>query len=229
MAALDPWGRPVSGEHQPSPRAALLCKPRLLTRLIQRALSTLAPAVARANPLLAEPLEQRILMSAEPLLTQVNGNLDVSGEIEHIAYAFKEDVRVILETPAPDIQTQTRKNLATGADWLSKGADADLIDISSAQLLDLGTAPPVAKKVDTTGGAGQSTQSVRWVGPLLGGNWSAAANWSTSLVPTAIDDVFIDIAGPATIFISGGIARAGTLTCAANLTLSGGTLELSGV
>jgi len=68
--------------------------------------------------------------------------------------------------------------------------------------------------------------SVEWVN-ADGGNWHTAANWSTGVVPTADDDVFIgDTVNPVTI-VSGTVAIQ-SLVANGSLELAGGTLDLAG-
>ncbi len=63
-----------------------------------------------------------------------------------------------------------------------------------------------------------------WVNPS-GGSWDVAANWSDG-VPTASDDVVINVPGGPTITISSGAQAANSLTADDPLVISGGSLTL---
>jgi subtilase family serine protease len=66
-----------------------------------------------------------------------------------------------------------------------------------------------------------------WDGGAGTNLWSTAANWSPDGVPTAADDVVIDLPGALTIVVSGGNAAA-SIQCAETLQLTSGTLTVSG-
>ena len=67
-----------------------------------------------------------------------------------------------------------------------------------------------------------------WRISAAGGDWNDGANWSTGTLPTAADDVIINVAGTATIVVSSGSAHAATLACNNNLSIVGGTFQLEG-
>ncbi len=64
-----------------------------------------------------------------------------------------------------------------------------------------------------------------WVNPD-GGSWDVPANWSDG-VPTASDDVVINVSGGPTITISSGAQAANSLTAYDPLVISGGSLTLA--
>src|SRR6478736_2236593 len=68
---------------------------------------------------------------------------------------------------------------------------------------------------------------ISWINPA-GGSWNVAANWSGGTVPTASDDVTIDLPGALTITHSSGTDTVHSLTSQESLTLSGGTLTVTG-
>jgi len=43
----------------------------------------------------------------------------------------------------------------------------------------------------------------KWIGPVSGGSWEDAANWSAGRVPTATDDVFIGLGNTASLSVTG--------------------------
>jgi hypothetical protein len=61
-----------------------------------------------------------------------------------------------------------------------------------------------------------------------GGSWRVGANWSGGIVPGANDDVTIDLPGSLTITHSTGTDTIKSLTSQESLTLSGGTLTVTG-
>jgi hypothetical protein len=67
--------------------------------------------------------------------------------------------------------------------------------------------------------------SIEWISDA-GGNWNTASNWSTGLLPTATDDVFIGVTSSPVTITSGSVTVL-SLISNANLTLSGGTLTLN--
>ncbi|MFO1403439.1 MAG: CARDB domain-containing protein [Azonexus sp.] len=68
-----------------------------------------------------------------------------------------------------------------------------------------------------------------WIG-TVGGNWNLASNWSKGTVPVATDNVFIGLPAGQTVTLSSGTVTVNSLTCNADLTLSGGaTLNLNGI
>ncbi|MBI4002985.1 MAG: putative Ig domain-containing protein [Nitrospira defluvii] len=67
-----------------------------------------------------------------------------------------------------------------------------------------------------------------WINPL-GGDWNVASNWSSGSVPTAADDVFIDIPGTYTIAHGVGTTQIKSLISEHPIILTGGTLEVAGV
>ncbi|MBK6595666.1 MAG: hypothetical protein IPG23_24885 [Burkholderiales bacterium] len=88
----------------------------------------------------------------------------------------------------------------------------------TAQLLPPGYVPPAAPVTTNT-----------WIG-AAGGNWSAASNWSKGSVPVAADNVFIGLPAGQAVTISSGTVTVNSLTCACDLTVSGGaSLNLNGV
>lgn len=62
-----------------------------------------------------------------------------------------------------------------------------------------------------------------------GGNflWTNANNWSTNTLPTAADDVTIDLPSAITVTLSSGTHSINSLTCAEGLTFSGGSLTIA--
>lgn len=62
------------------------------------------------------------------------------------------------------------------------------------------------------------------------GNWADAVNWSGGLLPGLLDDVLIDVGGPAvrTITHSAGTSEVGSIASNENLTVTGSTLAVSG-
>ena len=69
--------------------------------------------------------------------------------------------------------------------------------------------------------------TVSWINPN-GGDWSTPSNWSTGVLPTADQDVIIDIAVTSPITHSAGTTEIKTLTSTQPFTLSGGTLTTAG-
>ena len=70
------------------------------------------------------------------------------------------------------------------------------------------------------------TYSAEWVG-APGGYWDVASNWSTGVVPTAADDVYI---GPdaGSVTVRGGTVTVGSLVSDAQLKMASGSLSVSG-
>ena len=76
---------------------------RLLERLVARAVRALRPAQPRPRPVLFEALEPRILLSADPSLSpdfarQVEGALDVPGEVDRYGFTLEEPARIALDS-----------------------------------------------------------------------------------------------------------------------------------
>lgn len=69
--------------------------------------------------------------------------------------------------------------------------------------------------------------TVRWINPN-GGDWNTASNWSTGVLPTADQDVIIDIAVTNPITHSAGTTQIKSLTSTQPFMLSGGALTISG-
>ncbi len=67
---------------------------------------------------------------------------------------------------------------------------------------------------------------VRWINSA-GGDWNVASNWSTGVVPTATDDVVVDLAGTYTITHSTGTTQIKSLKSEHQINLTGGTLEVA--
>ena len=70
------------------------------------------------------------------------------------------------------------------------------------------------------------TQTVSWINPA-GGDWADGANWSTGSVPTATQDVVIDLAGTYTITHSTGTTQIKSLKSEHQINLTGGTLTVT--
>jgi hypothetical protein len=68
---------------------------------------------------------------------------------------------------------------------------------------------------------------VSWVNSQ-GGSWNDPANWSTGTLPTAADDVTIDLAAVAAVHLSAGAVTVHSLTNRGTLVLDGGSLTVSG-
>ena len=70
--------------------------------------------------------------------------------------------------------------------------------------------------------------TVTWINPA-GGNWDTASNWSTGQLPGPNDDVTISLAANGfTVTHAAGVTEsAHSLTSNANLTLTGGVLDLT--
>ena len=69
--------------------------------------------------------------------------------------------------------------------------------------------------------------TISWIN-AIGGSWNNAANWSGGALPGPSDDVVIDVAGVNTITHSSGIDTIRSLTSQEIVTLSGGTLKVTG-
>src|SRR5689334_16539364 len=69
--------------------------------------------------------------------------------------------------------------------------------------------------------------AVSWIN-ASGGSWNVTANWSGNAVPRASDDVTIDLPGTVTITHSAGSDTIHSLTSQESLSLSGGTLTVTG-
>ena len=96
-----------------------------------------------------------------------------------------------------------------------------------------------------TAGDGTASTVVRWISST-GGDWSVGSNWSGGAVPTATDDVLIDMptSSPITnaaattqinslisnqaLVISGGLQVAGTLLCDGPISVVGGNIVTGG-
>lgn len=72
-------------------------------------------------------------------------------------------------------------------------------------------------------------QAVSWILDA-DGNWNLPANWSTGLLPGALDDVLIDVGGATVrrITHASGMTNIRSLTSAEELWITGGTLSVSG-
>ena len=68
---------------------------------------------------------------------------------------------------------------------------------------------------------------VTWDGGAGTFSWIDADNWNPNAVPSAADDVVIDIAGTITVTIPSGMQTITSLDCVENLTISNGTLSVS--
>ncbi len=69
---------------------------------------------------------------------------------------------------------------------------------------------------------------VNWINPV-GGDWDTGANWSTGAVPTARDDVVIDVSGGVLITHTQNTSDSvNSVTASDPITLSGGTLSVAG-
>jgi hypothetical protein len=66
-----------------------------------------------------------------------------------------------------------------------------------------------------------------WDGGAATFSWHDGANWDPDGVPGPLDDVTIDIPAAITVTYSTGSSIINSLTCAENLTLSGGTLTIA--
>src|SRR5271165_5742243 len=69
--------------------------------------------------------------------------------------------------------------------------------------------------------------SVTWINPD-GGDWDTPANWSGDQLPTAGDDVFINTAGITITHSANMMDTIKSLTSVADVTLSGGSLIVTG-
>ena len=72
----------------------------------------------------------------------------------------------------------------------------------------------------------QFAPTVMWDGGGDGSSWSDTRNWSTDILPTANDDVLIDVAGNSTVTHASGSTTIRSLLCAESFVLSGGTLSV---
>jgi len=68
---------------------------------------------------------------------------------------------------------------------------------------------------------------VSWINPN-GGDWNTPSNWNTGALPTADQDVFLDIDVTNPITHSAGATQVKSLISTQRLTLSGGTLIITG-
>src|ERR1041384_8882720 len=64
-----------------------------------------------------------------------------------------------------------------------------------------------------------------WMG--ASGDWNSSTNWSTGTLPSANDDVIIDVPAQITVTHSTGADTIRSLLCQESLVLSGGTLTVS--
>lgn len=73
----------------------------------------------------------------------------------------------------------------------------------------------------------QLLAAISWDGG--GGNllWTNADNWSTNTLPTATDDVTINVPAAITVTLSSGAQSVRSLVCAEGLTVSGGSLNIA--
>jgi hypothetical protein len=69
---------------------------------------------------------------------------------------------------------------------------------------------------------------VNWTGGGDGKSWSDAANWSGGALPDSTSDVMISAPAGATVTHASGTDSIKSLTASSPLTLSGGTLTVSG-
>src|SRR5262245_3979522 len=70
--------------------------------------------------------------------------------------------------------------------------------------------------------------AVSWDGGAGTLNWNDAANWDTNALPTATDDVVIDVPASAiTVTHGSGTTSIHSLTCQESLTLSGGSFSIA--
>src|SRR5262245_45808399 len=76
--------------------------------------------------------------------------------------------------------------------------------------------------------ARQLLSDVTWDGGGDGTQWSDRFNWSGDQLPGAADDVNINVAANPSIFVSSGTHSIKSLHSAEALTLSGGSLQVSG-
>ncbi|MEK7413165.1 MAG: hypothetical protein AAB263_07595, partial [Planctomycetota bacterium] len=67
---------------------------------------------------------------------------------------------------------------------------------------------------------------ILWDGGASTTNWADALNWSSDLIPTSTDNLYIGAAA-GTVSIAAGAQSGNALTCDANLALSGGSLTLA--
>ncbi len=69
--------------------------------------------------------------------------------------------------------------------------------------------------------------NVSWTGKGDGTSWTQASNWSGNAVPTASDDVTINLSGDPTIKISSGAQSIHSLTLTDSIQVSGGSLSVA--
>jgi hypothetical protein len=69
--------------------------------------------------------------------------------------------------------------------------------------------------------------NVTWTGSADGKSWTVAGNWSDDAVPTASDDVTINLGGNPTIQITSGTQAVHSLTSTDALSISGGSLSVA--
>ena len=62
----------------------------------------------------------------------------------------------------------------------------------------------------------------------LGGSWNDPSIWSTGTLPTAADDVVINIASAATVRLAGGSASVHSLQVNNSLVIDGASLSVAG-
>jgi hypothetical protein len=66
-----------------------------------------------------------------------------------------------------------------------------------------------------------------WTGLGDGVSWTNAANWSNNVIPGPADDVIISIAANPNIVLSSGAQSIRSMTCAENLSITGGSLSIA--
>ena len=69
--------------------------------------------------------------------------------------------------------------------------------------------------------------NVAWTGNGDGTSWTDASNWSDDAVPTASDDVTIDLSGNPTIEITSGTQSVNSLSSTDLISISGGSLSVA--
>ena len=58
------------------------------------------------HTLLFEALEQRILMSGDPIVPLIQGSIDVPGEVDRYTFTVKDDIRVVFDSLTSDAQIE---------------------------------------------------------------------------------------------------------------------------